>query len=108
MLPLLAFTWLLIQTPVSAPYTDDSVASAALSRTMKYRVLLPANYERSQERYRVLYLLHGLTGDYMDWSTRTDLARLAHDLPIVIVMPDGENAWYTNAADKGPRFEDYV
>ncbi len=23
-------------------------------------------------------------------------------------MPDGENAWYTNAADKGPRFEDYI
>jgi len=29
-------------------------------------------------------------------------------VPIVIVMPDGENAWYTNAADRGPRFEDYI
>ena len=59
-------------------------------------------------RSRALYLLHGLTGDYMDWSTRTDLARLAREVPLVIVMPDGENAWYTNAADKGPRFEDYI
>ena len=108
MLPLLTVLWLLVQAPVSQPYKDDSVASAALGRTMKYRVLLPDGYERSREQYRALYLLHGLTGDYVDWSTRTDLARLARDLPLVIVMPDGENAWYTNAADKGPRFEDYI
>jgi putative tributyrin esterase len=115
MLPLLALSWLLAQTPaaqpnrgVPQPYKDDMVASAALGRTMKYRVLLPEGYERSDERYRVLYLLHGLTGDYMDWSTRTDLAAIARGVPLVIVMPDGENAWYTNAADKGPRFEDYI
>ena len=59
---------------------------------MKYRVLLPADYARSRERYRVLYLLHGLAGDYTDWSTRTDLARLATALPLVVVMPDGANA----------------
>jgi S-formylglutathione hydrolase FrmB len=44
----------------------------------------------------------------MDWSTRTNLAAIARTLPLVIVMPEGENAWYTNAADKGPRFEDYI
>jgi S-formylglutathione hydrolase FrmB len=108
MLPLLALAGLLIQSPVSAPYVDDSVASAALGRTMKYRVLLPDDYLQSGTRYRALYLLHGLTGDYMDWSTRADLARVARGVPLVIVMPDGENAWYTNAADKGPRFEDYI
>lgn len=108
MLPLLTFVWLLAQPPVSLPYVDDSVTSAALGRVMKYRVLLPDGYERSREQYRTLYLLHGLTGDYKDWSTRTDLARIAREVPLVIVMPDGENAWYTNAADKGPRFEDYI
>lgn len=105
---MLAAAWLLVQAPVSAPYTDDSVASAALNRTMKYRVLLPEDYRPSGNQYRALYLLHGLTGDYLDWSTRTELARLARGLSIVIVMPDGENSWYVNAADKGPRFEDYI
>src|SRR6476469_2156109 len=108
MLPALALACLLIQSPLSTPYQDDSVASAALARTMKYRVLLPEGYAASGERYYALYLLHGLTGDYLDWSTRTNLATLARALPLVIVMPDGENAWYTNAADKGPRFEDYI
>jgi putative tributyrin esterase len=108
MLPALALACLLIQSPLSQPYLDDTVASAALARTMKYRVLLPDGYDTSGERYRALYLLHGLTGGYLDWSTRTNLARLAHGLPLVIIMPDGENAWYTNAADKGPKFEDYI
>jgi predicted alpha/beta superfamily hydrolase len=70
MLPLLALSWLLAQAPAGPPrlaapypYKDDTVASAALGRTMKYRVLLPDGYEQSDERYRTLYLLHGLTGD---------------------------------------------
>src|SRR5450759_403656 len=54
MLPLLTLSWLLVQAPtaqpnrsVPPPYRDDTVASAALGRTMKYRVLLPEGYEQS-------------------------------------------------------------
>jgi S-formylglutathione hydrolase FrmB len=108
MLPMLAVAWLLVQSPVAAPLRNDSVASAALGRTMKYLVLVPEGYDPSRERYRVLYLLHGLGGDYLDWSTRTDIARFTRSLPLIVVMPEGENAWYTNAAQKGPRFEDYI
>src|SRR3954469_14243420 len=108
MLPLLAAAWLLLQAPLAQPYTDDTVASAALGRTMKYRVLLPRDYAASVAPYRVLYLLHGLTGDYRERGSRTELAAMARDLPLLIVMPDGENAWYTNAANGGPRFEYYV
>jgi putative tributyrin esterase len=108
MLLTLALSAALVQTPPSLQFRDDSVVSAAVGRTMKYRVLLPDGYEGSEERYRALYLLHGLSGDYRDWSTRTDLALFARGLPLLIVMPDGENAWYTNAAGQGPRFEDYI
>ena len=83
--------------------------SAALGRAMKYRVLLPADYATSQRRYAVLYLLHGLGGDYKDWTTRTNLAEYSRTLPLIIVMPDGENSWYTNAANAPEeRFEDYI
>ena len=87
---------------------EESVQSAALGRAMKYRVLLPAGYETTLRRYPVLYLLHGLTGDYKDWTTRTNLAEYSRALPLIIVMPDGENQWYTNAAGGGARFEDYI
>ena len=75
---------------------------------MKYRVLLPQGYGASLRRYPVLYLLHGLTGDYKDWTTRTNVAEYSRTLPLIIVMPDGENSWYTNAADGSAKFEDYV
>ncbi|HYT67327.1 MAG TPA: hypothetical protein VEL51_12955 [Vicinamibacterales bacterium] len=39
MVPVLALALLLVQPPVAQPYRDDTVASAALGRTMKYRVL---------------------------------------------------------------------
>jgi putative tributyrin esterase len=87
---------------------DDTVQSAAVGPAMQYRVQQPEGYAQSRDRYPGLYLLHGLGGDYLDWSTRTDLARLAARLRLVIVMPEGDNAWYTNGADSGPRFEDYI
>jgi putative tributyrin esterase len=87
---------------------DDVVESAALGRAMRYRVLLPKNYDGSSRRYPALYLLHGLTGDFEDWTTRTNIAEYVRDLPFVVVMPDGENSWYTNAADNSGKFEDYI
>lgn len=87
---------------------EDSFHSSALGRQMKYRVLVPQGYDSSLRRYPVLYLLHGLTGDYKDWTTRTNLAEHSRMLQLIIVMPDGENSWYTNAADGSARFEDYV
>jgi S-formylglutathione hydrolase FrmB len=94
--------------PKTARLRDESFQSSALGRTMRYRVLVPADYDFSERRYPVLYLLHGLTGDYRDWTTRTNLADYSRALPLIVVMPDGENQWYTNAVNGGARFEDYV
>ena len=91
------------QAPSKERLREDTVTSAALGKAMRYRVLVPENYAASQRRYPVLYLLHGLNGDYMDWTTRTNLAEYSRALPLIIVMPDGTNSWYTNsAADGGP------
>ena len=51
MVPALALVLFLAQPPVSQPYRHDAVASAALGRTMKYRVLLPADYATSGGQY---------------------------------------------------------
>lgn len=87
---------------------EDSVQSAALGRSMRYRVLLPEHYEASLQRYPVLYLLHGLGGDYTDWTTRSNVAEYSRTLPLIIVMPDAGNQWYTNADDGSARYEDYI
>jgi len=57
----------------------------------------------------VLYLLHGLYGDYLNWDTRTGLENYALSLPILIVMPDAGDSWYTNSATvPADKFEDYI
>ena len=111
----LALLLLLAPMPIAAqPETaaprlrDETVQSGALGKGMKYRVLLPDGYDRTLERYPVLYLLHGLWGSYSDWTTRTNIADYSRTLPLIIVMPDAGNGWYVNAADDSGRFEDYV
>ena len=87
---------------------DESFQSAALGEPMRYRVLLPDGYEKTLRRYPVLYLLHGLGGDYTDWTTRTNLVDYSKSLGLIVVMPDGGNQWWTNAADGSARYEDYL
>lgn len=85
---------------------EESFHSSALGRDMKYRVLLPQDYATSQRRYPVLYLLHGLGGDYTDWTTRSNVAEYSRTLPLIIVMPDGNNGWYTDSTEGA--FETYL
>ena len=88
---------------------DATFQSASLGRAMKYRIILPAGYDRSVRRYPVLYLLHGLTGSYLDWNTRTHLAEYAAPQQLIIVMPDAGDSWYTNSSgNPQDRFEDYI
>jgi S-formylglutathione hydrolase FrmB len=88
---------------------DVQFHSESLARDMKYRIILPADYETTVRRYPVLYLLHGLMGSYVDWEGRTNLAQYVRGLGLIVVMPDGNDAWYTNSAgDPQDRFEDYI
>lgn len=87
---------------------DFTFHSASLGRDMHYRVLLPREYGQGG-RFPVLYLLHGLYGNYLDWDTRTGLENYARNLPILIVMPDADDSWYTNSATvPADKFEDYI
>jgi S-formylglutathione hydrolase FrmB len=78
--------------------------------TLPYNVILPFDYEASSTtRYPVLYLLHGLTGHYTDWVTKTNVADYAGHLPLIIVMPEGNNGWYTDSATvSADKYETYI
>jgi S-formylglutathione hydrolase FrmB len=88
---------------------DGAFHSASLDREMKYRILLPCGYQMHSRRFPVLYLLHGLYGDYLNWDTRTNLERYASQYEMIVVMPDAGDSWYTNSAtDTKDKFEDYI
>jgi len=75
--------------------------SPAVDRTMKYNIVLPPDYESSDERYPVLYLLHGMGQNYTTWS-RLGAPFYAREIGrLIVVMPDGGNSWYVNWAESG-------
>jgi enterochelin esterase-like enzyme len=77
---------------------DRIFQSESLSRPMKYRILLPADYFETTRSYPVLYLLHGWHGDYQNWSALTTLAHYAEALPLIVIMPDAGDSWYVDSA----------
>ena len=76
--------------------------SEVLGAEKSCTVYLPDGYDRSQESYPVLYLLHGASGCHTDWTQKGDLRRIADEAiaagmarPMIVVMPD--------ASGEGPK-----
>jgi putative tributyrin esterase len=96
--------------------TVDSldVPSAAMNKTYKAAVVLPASYAKTKASYPVLYLLHGGGGHFRDWLTSTPdkmlVKNLADQYNLIIVMPEGETfSWYLDSpVDKASQFETYL
>ena len=81
--------------------------SEVLGAEKSCTVYLPDGYDRSQESYPVLYLLHGASGCHTDWTQKGDLRRIADEAfaagmarPMIVVMPDasGEGPKHTGRA----------
>lgn len=84
--------------------------SKLVKATLPYNVILPADYNSSTtSRYPVLYLLHGLTGHYTDWASRTNIADYAQQYRLIVVMPEGNDGWYTDSAiAENEKYESYI
>lgn len=106
--------------------------SKSLGVDKQYYVYLPGGYETSGARYPVIYMLHGLGGSENNWTKYMGLTEAADAMKLaaIVVMPDGDNSFYTNNAIavpydkclaqvrpgvdmktlcvKTPRYEDYM
>ena len=84
--------------------------SKLVNKTLPYNVILPTDYNTSSTtRYPVLYLLHGLTGHYSDWVSRTNVADYAAQYRMIIVTPEGNDGWYTDSATVvNDKYETYL
>lgn len=69
-------------------------AANALSRMAAFTAIFPEN---KQGPFPVLYLLHGLSDDHTAWTRRTSLERYVQDLPLIVIMPNGERSWYCDS-----------
>ena len=96
---------------VSNPADTIEVMSQAMGRNIKNVVVMPQQYfdDVEDNKYPVLYLLHGADGCYNDWSRKADLHRLADQYNVIIVCPDGQDSWYFDSPiDPKMQFETYV
>lgn len=104
------------QTTTLAPSTRVETVqfkSKLVGAVLPYKVVLPASYaaERKEpsSRHPVLYLLHGFTGHYDNWLSKTKLAEYASLYNFIIVTPEGNNGWYTDSATRpNDKYESYI
>ena len=103
---------LLLCLSVAARPRVESVLlqSKLVNATLPYNVILPTDYDTARTtRYPVLYLLHGLTGHYSDWLKRTNIADYASAYRLIVVMPEGNDSWYTDSSIVATsKYESYI
>jgi enterochelin esterase-like enzyme len=100
----------------SQPYVvEDTVWSPALGRDMPYQVYLPKGYDSgSDQRYPVLFMLHGLGGDHSTWerdglfAEATELIERGEIPEMIIVTPEGEQGYWIDHAYNGPQYGTYL
>ena len=73
----------------------DSIDSKILGATVKYNVYLPNGFDKTDKKYPVVYLLHGLYGGYDNWAKQGNMQLVADELigsgeavEMIIIMPN--------------------
>lgn len=94
------------------PPAGETITRAVWSQSLGTRknvvVYLPPSYGRdTARRYPVAYYLHGMYGAETDWSRAGHLPLVADSLAarglpeMIVVMPDGDDAWWTTSNSLG-------
>lgn len=107
-----AFASIMACMPESVPdppavferYTESiSFQSTVLNRPVRYSVYLPANYNKKEESYATIYLLHGYGDDETAWIGDGRIDRIITELedngsiePMIYIIPQGFNSYYVN------------
>jgi len=93
-----------------APFETVQLQSKLLGKTLPYNVILPRDYQTSpRTRYPVLYLLHGFSGHYSDWVSKTNLADYAAAYRMIVITPEGNDGWYTDSVGTATdKYESYI
>lgn len=88
--------------------------STILGKDVEFSLYLPPDYDKTNQRYPVLYLLHGYSDDETGWTQFGEVKAIADRqlqmnemTEMIIAMPDGGVSWYINSADGKVKYEDF-
>ena len=89
--------------------------SRSLLRTVPIQVILPAdkfsfseNLPHEEKPFKTLYLLHGIFGNYTDWTANTRIQRWAEEKNLAVVMPSGDNSFYVDHPQSGSIYGSFI
>lgn len=63
---------------------------------------------REEDKYKTLYLLHGMSDDHTIWERRTSIERYASEKGLAVVMPTTQLGWYTDMECGYQRYFTYI
>ena len=91
-------------------YLNITAKSAALQRAITFHVLLPYHdgYESAPRPWPTLYLLPGYSGNGAELVFGLPLRQMAAQYGIAVVIPDGENLFYTDHPERASRMGEYA
>ena len=78
--------------------------SNSLCRQATFNAIIPVG---KQKPLKTLYLLHGLSGNYMDWLSCTRIAYWAESRNLAVIMPSGDNSFYVDNDNALAMYGDY-
>ena len=95
-------------------YLEINFHSNILNMDTSYAVIMPESMQGIglrghdvQNKYPVLWLLHGRSDDHTIWMRRTSIERYTAPLGLMVIMPEVSYSRYMNMAH-GPKYYDYI
>jgi len=102
----------ILQTTANAASVDTiNIYSKVMHINKKAVIILPESYKNKNNRFPVVYLLHGYSGNYSDWIKKVpELKNYVDEFQIIIVCPDGNyNSWYVDSPiDSTIKYNTYI
>ena len=93
-------------SPESSENTSN-VETERSGRQLSDNQMPDSQISNKQKPLKTLYLLHGITGNDIDWLIGTRVAHYAQSKGLAVIMPAGENGFYTDNNSTN-RFGEYV
>lgn len=104
------FTILVLTSTRAAVVDTIQIYSLSMQKNIKAVIVTPDNYASSKE-FPVVYLLHGYSGNHLDWINKAKgFEKAADQYNLIIVCPDGGySSWYWNSpVDRESQYETFI
>jgi putative tributyrin esterase len=82
--------------------------SDALWRQVTYTALLPDETVVGPGPYPVVYQLHGGNQNHTTWLHASKLLHYVHELPMIVILPDGAQSRWANGGTPFTAYEDFL